>query len=61
MESIYRIMRLGNVVLVAPGVRSPLFADQRAIQHFPLDLLDALGEPVVIGSGAEIVAAIEEG
>jgi hypothetical protein len=58
-ESLFRVMRLGHVVLFSPGLPSPLFADPQSVRHVCRDLLDALGEPVVVGSGAEIRAAIE--
>lgn len=58
-ESLFRIMQFGNVMLFFPGGRSPLFADEGAVRHFPREMLDALGKPVIIESGADIVAAIE--
>jgi hypothetical protein len=58
-EALFRVMRLGHVVLFSPGLPSPLFADAGAVRHASRGLLDALGEPVVVGSGAEIQAAIE--
>lgn len=59
-ESLYRIMQLGNVILFFPGGRSPLFAGEQAVQHFPQDMLEALGQPVIIKNGSEILAAIEQ-
>ena len=58
-EALFRVLRLGHVVLFSPGLPSPLFADPQSVRHAARDLLDALGEPVVVGSGAEIRAAIE--
>jgi hypothetical protein len=58
-EALFRVMRLGHVVLFSPGLPSPLLADVGAVRHVDRDLLDALGEPVIVGCGAEILAAIE--
>jgi hypothetical protein len=57
-NSLFCIMQLGNVVLFFPGDRSPLFANKEAVKHFPKDMIEALGEPQIISSGAEILAAI---
>jgi hypothetical protein len=57
--SLFRVMRLGHVVLFSPGLPSPLFADAQSVRHASRDLLDALAEPVIVGSGAEILSAVE--
>jgi hypothetical protein len=53
------ILRLGNVVLYFPGCKAPLIASLNARQHLPLDMIEALGEPVMVGSGAEILREIQ--
>jgi hypothetical protein len=58
-EALFRILRMGHVVLFSPGLPLPLFADAGAVRHVDPDLLDALGEPVIVGCGAEILAAVE--
>jgi hypothetical protein len=58
-QSLFRIMQLGNVILFFPGGRSPLIANERAIRHFPDEMLEALGAPEIIESSHNIVAAIE--
>jgi hypothetical protein len=54
-NAIYRIMLLGNVVLVFPGNEHPLVAAPAAIEHLPEGLQDA----VVVENGQGIVAAIQ--
>jgi hypothetical protein len=58
-DALYRIMRLGDVILFFPGGAAPLFADAGAVRHFPREMLDALGHPVIIEEGADILALIQ--
>ncbi len=58
-QKLFNIMQLDNVILFFPGGKSPLFACENAIRHFPQDMVDALGKPKIIKNGAEIAAEIE--
>jgi hypothetical protein len=53
------ILSLGNVVLYFPGCKAPLIANVNVRQHLPLDMIEALGEPMVLTSGAEILREIQ--
>jgi hypothetical protein len=58
-DALLSILKLGYVVLYFPGCKAPLVANFNVRQHLPHDLIEALGEPVVIGSGAEILREIQ--
>ncbi len=57
-EALAAILALGNVVLYFPGCRAPVIGNLNARQHLPLDMIEALGEPIVAASGAEILREI---
>jgi hypothetical protein len=58
-DGLLAVMRLGSVVLYFPGSAPPLVATEQAGSALPPDMVDAMGEPRVVRSGREIVAAIE--
>jgi len=58
-ESLFAIMRLGNVVLYYPGCSAPLVASEDVIPHLPHDMIDSLGQPLCIRSGEEIAIRIK--
>jgi hypothetical protein len=53
-DSLYRVMRIGNVLMFYLGCPFPLVADEAAIPHVPGDILEAIGKPVLAVSGADI-------
>ena len=53
-DALASILVLGDIVLYFPGGRAPLVARSTVIQHLPVDMVDALGQPVVVTSGIEI-------
>lgn len=57
-DSLFQIMKLGNVVLYYPGCRALLVAEPTVASHLPADMIESLGTPVCVHSGAEIVARI---
>jgi hypothetical protein len=57
-DSLASILALGNVVLYFPGCRVPLVATQGTSRHLPADLVESLGDPAVVSTGAEILDAI---
>jgi hypothetical protein len=59
--SLYRIMRLGNYALFFSGRRGPLVAELSGVDHLPRDILDSLGQPIVVHDGREIVEQIRSG
>jgi hypothetical protein len=58
-ESLAAIMKLGNVVLYFPGDAPPLVADNFVLQQLPQEMVDALGKPVVIRNGKDILEHVE--
>jgi hypothetical protein len=58
-DALASILALGNVVLYFPGCKAPLIANLNARQHVPLDMIEALGEPIIAASGAEILREIQ--
>ena len=58
-EALASILALGNVVLYFPGCRAPVIGNLNARQHLPLNMIEALGEPIVAASGAEILREIQ--
>jgi hypothetical protein len=57
LESLHRIMRLGNAALVYPGFKGPLIASPSVADHLPSKLLDR-GPAIVVNSGDEITERI---
>lgn len=53
------ILTLGNVVFYFPGGEAPLVAKLDVSRHLPRDMIEALGEPIVVGSGAQILREIQ--
>lgn len=58
-DALASILTLGDVVLYFPGCRAPLVAQAIVAQHLPPDLIEALGQPLVVTSGNEIIREIE--
>jgi hypothetical protein len=58
-DSLASILALGNVVLYFPGCRAPVVSNLNATQHLPHDMIEALGNPVVVGTGAELLREIQ--
>jgi hypothetical protein len=58
-DSLASILKLGNMVFYFPGDAPPLVANDSVIEHLPPDMIKALGEPVVIRNGKDIVEQIE--
>jgi hypothetical protein len=55
--SLYKVMQLGNVALFFPGCNGPLIANVSVAAHLPK--FEALGQPILVNSGSEIVEQIE--
>jgi hypothetical protein len=58
-DALAYILALGNVVLYFPGCRAPVIGNVNSRQHLPLDMIEALGEPIVVRSGAEILREVQ--
>lgn len=56
-RAIYDLLCQGNAVLFFPD-GAPLVAHARAREHLPEDMIESLGEPRLVQSGADIVAEI---
>ena len=57
-NALAEILRLGNAVLFFPGGQHPLIAAPSVKQHLPPDMIEALGEPLIISTGAEILKQV---
>jgi hypothetical protein len=57
-DALASVLTLGNVVLYFQGCKSPLVANLNVRRHLPHDMIEALGEPIIAGSGAEILREI---
>ena len=60
-DALLGVLRLGPVVLYALAETPPLIADAAVAPHLPADLVEALGLPRCVGTGAEIRRAVEGG
>ena len=60
-DALASILALGNVAIYFPGGRAPLVASRDVTEHLPQDMIVALGEPVVVTSGEEILNEIQVG
>jgi hypothetical protein len=58
-ESLYRILRLGNVALFFPGDNMPLIADESVASQLPE--FPSMRGPIVVNSGSEILEQIHSG
>lgn len=59
-DALASILTLGNVVLYFPGGQAPLVGSSGVKEHLPPDMVEALGEPVIVPSGTEIRAFVRE-
>jgi hypothetical protein len=57
-QSIAELLAVGNTVLYFPGGRGPLLLHPAVASHLPEAMLAALGQPIVVGSGADIAHQI---
>ena len=53
-DALASILTLGDIVLYFPGGRAPLVARSSVTEQLPPDMVEALGQPVVVTSGREI-------
>jgi hypothetical protein len=53
-DALASILGLGDFVLYFPGCRAPLVARSTTIAHLPPDMVEAMGQPLVVRSGREI-------
>ncbi len=58
-DALASILTLGDIVLYFPSGRAPLVARSTVTQHLPPDMVESLGQPVVVTSGREIQHEIE--
>jgi hypothetical protein len=57
-DSLARVLRLGNAVLFFPGGANPMVGSTDAVPHLPRDMIETLGNPVVVASGKAILALV---
>lgn len=57
-DALFQTMQAGPAVLFFPG-SVPLVPSSAAAELLPSEMTDALGQPVVVTSGSDIVQAIE--
>ncbi len=58
-ESLYGILRLGNVALFFPGGNGPLIAEPSVATHLPAGMIDSLGKPILVYGGSDVIREIE--
>ena len=58
-DSLAFILTLSEVVIYFPGGRAPLVAHSGVAQHLPPNMVEALGQPIVVASGREILHEIQ--
>lgn len=58
-DALATVLALGNVVLYFPGGRASLVGRGSVTGHLPPDLVESLGQPVVVTSGREIQDEID--
>ena len=54
-DSLASILALGNVVLYFPGCRAPMIACSEVVPHLPADMIEAMGRPIVVTTGADVL------
>jgi hypothetical protein len=57
-EALASILALGNVVIYFPGCRAPLIARIEVASHLPAEMIEALGQPIVVKDGAEVLSEL---
>jgi hypothetical protein len=58
-DALAAILSLGDLVLYFPGGGAPLVARTSVAQHLPMDMVEALGQPVVVTRGEQIQNEIQ--
>ena len=48
-ECLYRVMKLGNFVMFEAGELPTVVVDEKVVEHLPVGMVEALGEPRVAG------------
>jgi hypothetical protein len=59
-QAIFELLRTEPLVLVMPGKCPPLIGSAETAPHVPADMVDALGNPVVVQSPGEILQWIHQ-
>lgn len=57
-DALAGILRLGNAVLYFPGGKNPLVGSTDTVAHLPQEMIEALGDPLVVISGQAILAHV---
>jgi hypothetical protein len=57
-QGLARLLTHGHTVLYFPGCSGPLLFNPSAAGHMPPDMLEALGDPVIVTSGADILRSV---
>jgi hypothetical protein len=57
-DALASVLTLGNVVRYFPGCKAPLVANLDVSRHLSRDMIATLGEPIIAGSGADILREI---
>jgi len=57
-SSLIELLSIGNTVLYFPGCSGPMVLNAGAAAHLPPDMLASLGKPIVVSSGADMLARV---
>ena len=58
-NALLQILKTRGLVLYMPGDCPPLIGNPETAVHLPLDMVDGLGQPVLLTAGSEIVNWIQ--
>jgi len=58
-ESLYELLKMGSVVLFFPG-GPPILAKGISATELPQEMIDSIGQPIYVDSGAAIVRIVQE-
>jgi hypothetical protein len=59
-DGLLEVMRMGPAALYFPGSAPPLVASEAAAAHLPPDMIESMGQPLVVRSGQEILDIIHK-
>ena len=58
-QGLTQLLAHRHTVLYFPGCSGPLLSSSSAALHLPHDMLEALGEPILVSSGQDILRCVE--
>ena len=59
-DALASILALNNLVLIFPAGLPPLIASDNVVQHLPAEMIESMGQPRYVRSGAEILRELHK-